>query len=153
MLHHNFDLLPSCWRRPQVIVVIVKADAAHVPTMAAWQSGCGLRRGGRTGRGMTEGGLVPVCRLNRPISAHFQGVRSSLCFRLRSRQTLAGSAPGRDPMSCDSLYPTFRPAAQDRKRLRLRPQPVILGKYSACECDSIIGPRTPLHDAGARRSS
>jgi hypothetical protein len=31
-----------------------------------------------------------ICRHNRPISAHSEGVRSLLCFRLRSRQVNAG---------------------------------------------------------------
>ncbi len=36
---------------------------------------------------------LPDCRHNRLISAHFQGVRSLLCFRLRSWQVSAGQRP------------------------------------------------------------
>ena len=35
-------------------------------------------------------GSVMISRHNRPISAHSEGVRSLLCFRLRSRQVNAG---------------------------------------------------------------
>src|SRR5580658_1444630 len=56
-----------------------------------------------------------------------------------SGSDLGRSAPRRDPMRYESVYPTFRPAAQARKQLGCSMRQGHPRKCPACARDSIIG--------------